>query len=261
MNRAQLIGVAIAAVCGITAFVGVRSLIDKPAPVQREEATVKTAQVLVARRDIGLGDVIGADSLRWQEWPESGLNKEFIQHKTRPGAVADLSGTIARAPMVQGEPVTATKFVKLGEGGVLSAILPQGMRAISTRIREETGAGRMILPNDRVDVILVLRRRNKMGQEEFDTELLFQNIRVLAIGQMIEARDAKKLAEGNTATLELTLPQAEALASANARGEITFALRSIADLKAPPDRMVGDERPDTSVKMLRYGKFLGSRSN
>jgi pilus assembly protein CpaB len=261
MNRAQLLGVAIAAVCGIAAFVGVRSLIDKPAPVQREEAAVKTAQVLVARRDIALGDVISPESLRWQEWPESALNKEFVQHKSRPGAMSDLSGTIARAAMVQGEPVTAAKFVKLGEGGVLSAILPQGMRAISTRIREETGAGRMILPNDRVDVILVLRRRTKSGQEEFDTELLFQNIRVLAIGQMIEARDSKKLADGNTATLELSLPQAEALASANARGEITFALRSIADLKSAPDRMVGDERPDSSVKMLRYGRFLGSRSN
>lgn len=261
MNRAQLIGVGIAAVCGITAFVGVRSLIDKPAPVQREEAAVKTAQVLVARRDIALGDIIGPESLRWQEWPESGLSKEFIQQKTRPGAVTDLGGTIARAPMVQGEPVTASKFVKLGDGGVLSAILPQGMRAISTRIREETGAGRMILPNDRVDVILVQRRRSKSGQEEFDTELLFQNIRVLAIGQMIEARDNKKLADGNTATLELTLAQAEALAAANARGEITFALRSIADLNAQPDRMVGDERPDTSVKVLRYGRFFGSRSN
>lgn len=261
MNKSQLIGVAIAAVCGITAFVGVRSLIDKPAPVQREEVAVKTAQVLVARRDIALGDVISPDSLRWQEWPESALNKEFVQHKTRPGAMNDLAGTIARSAMVQGEPVTASKFVKLGEGGVLSAILPQGMRAISTRIREETGAGRMILPNDRVDVILVLRRRSKTGQEEFETELLFQNIRVLAIGQMIEARDAKKLADGNTATLELTLAQAEALASANARGEITFALRSIADLKSPPDRAVSQDHQDNSVKVLRYGKYLGLRSN
>lgn len=261
MNRSQLIGVAIAAVCGITAFVGVRSLIDKPAPVQREEVAVKTAQVLVARRDIALGDVISPDSLRWQEWPESALNKEFVQHKTRPGAMGDLAGTIARASMVQGEPVTASKFVKLGEGGVLSAILPQGMRAISTRIREETGAGRMILPNDRVDVIVVHKIRNPRGQDESTAQLLFQNVRVLAIGQLIEARDAKKLADGNTATLELTLAQAEELAVANSKGEITFALRSIADLKSPPDPIVSQERPDTSVKVLRYGKYLGLRSN
>jgi pilus assembly protein CpaB len=261
MNRAQLIGVAIAAVCGIGAFVGVRSLVDKPAAVVREEVVTKTAQVLVARRDISLGDVIGPDSVRWQDWPENALNKEFIQHKSRPNAVADLTGTIARSTIVQGEPVTAAKFVKLGEGGVLSAILPQGMRAVSTRIREETGAGRMILPNDRVDVILVIRKRNRLGQEEFDTELLFQNTRVLAIGQMIEVKDGKKLADGNTATLELTLPQAEVLAAANSRGEITFALRSIADLKTPNRVGGSDDRPDASVRMLRYGKYQSLRVN
>ena len=30
------------------------------------------------------------------------------------------------------------KLVKAGDGGVLAAILPAGMRAISTRIKEET---------------------------------------------------------------------------------------------------------------------------
>ena len=41
--------------------------------------------------------------------------------------------------MLAGEPVTAMKLVKPGDGGVLAAILPAGMRAISTRIKEETG--------------------------------------------------------------------------------------------------------------------------
>ncbi len=260
MNRAQLLGVAIAAVCSIGAFWGVRSLVDKPAPVVREEVVTRTAQVLVARRDIALGDTVGADSLRWQDWPETALSKEFIQRKDRPNAVNDMVGTIARSPVLPGEPLTAAKVVKLGDGGVLAAILPQGMRAVSTRIREETGAGRMILPNDRVDVILVMRKRNKYGVEEFETELLFQNIRILAIGQMIEARDGKKLAEGNTATLELTLPQAELLAAANVRGEITFALRSMADLRAA-DRISGEQQPDTSIKVLRYGKYQSMRVN
>lgn len=253
MNRAQLIGLGIAGFCGLAAFLGVRTLVDKPAPVVREEVVTKSAQVLVARKDIALGDVIGQDGLRWQDWPETALNKEFIQRKTRPNALTEVSGAIARAPLLSGEPVTANKVVKLGEGGVLSAILPSGMRAISTRIKEETGAGRMILPNDRVDVILVVRKRNKAGGEEFSTEILFENIRVLAIGQMIEARDGRKLAEGNTATLELSPGQAETLAAANARGEITFALRSIADIQGG-DKVSDMNKMDTSVRVLRYGR-------
>lgn len=253
MNRAQLLGLGIAGFCGLAAFLGVRSLIDKPATVVREEVTVKAAQVLVARRDMALGDVVGPDGLRWQEWPEASLNKEFIQRKARPEAITDLAGSLARTPLLAGEPITPSKIVKLGEGGVLSAILPSGMRAISTRIKEETGAGRMILPNDRVDVIVVERKRNKIGGEEFATEVLFENVRVLAIGQMIEARDGKKLAEGNTATLELTPSQAETLAAANARGEITFSLRSLADVQVG-DKVSSRSRSDTAIKVLRYGR-------
>ena len=95
---------------------------------------------------------------------------------------------------------------------MLAAILPAGMRAISTRIKEETGVGRLILPNDHVDVILTQRKRGRSGGEDFVSDTLFRNVRVLAIGQLIEAKDGKKLAEGNTATLELTPRQSELLA-------------------------------------------------
>jgi pilus assembly protein CpaB len=113
---------------------------------------------------------------------------------------------------------------------------------MSTRIKEETGVGRLILPNDHVDVILTMRKR---GDQVSDT--LFRNIRILAIGQLIEAKEGKKLAEGNTATLELTPAQAEELAAANAKGEISLVLRSIADIKG------GDEKLSTQVKIMRYG--------
>ena len=83
------------------------------------------------------------------------------------------------------------------------------MRAISTRIKEETGVGRLILPNDHVDVILTRRTRGRSGATTFTSDTLFRNVRVLAIGQLIEAKEGKKLAEGNTATLELTPRQAE----------------------------------------------------
>jgi pilus assembly protein CpaB len=75
--------------------------------------------------------------------------------------------------MLPGEPVTSLKLVKAGDGGVLAAILPAGMRAISTRIKEETAAGRLILPNDRVDVILTQRRRGRGGVEDSMSDTLF----------------------------------------------------------------------------------------
>jgi pilus assembly protein CpaB len=252
MKRAQLVGVTIAAVCGLAAFFGVMSLVNRPQKVVREEVRTDVSQVLVARSDIGLGQTTGPDSFRWQDWPNSAVTKGYVQRKDRPNAIKDLEGSVARAPMLSGEPVTSAKLVRAGEGGVLAAILPAGMRAISTRIKEETGVGRLILPNDHVDVILTQRRR-RGGGEDFVSDTLFRNVRVLAIGQLIEAKDGKKLAEGNTATLELTPRQTELLALANSMGEISLALRSIADIDTKDQPTVGQDKRGNSIRFLKYG--------
>jgi len=253
MKRGQLLGVAIAGVCGLGAFFGVMSLVStKPPQVVREEVTTNTTQVLVAKNEIGLGQIVGPESFRWLDWPVNAVSSSYIQRSTRPNAIEQLKDSVARAPMLAGEPVTAMKLVRPGEGSVLAAILPQGMRAVSTRIKEETGVGRLILPNDHVDVILTVRsRRNSVDQVNANT--LFRDVRVLAIGQQIEAKDGKKLAEGNTATLELTPLQAEELAQANSLGELSLSLRSIADIGAKDQPTSAPDKRDTSIKVLRYG--------
>ena len=252
MKRPQLLGVAIAGVCGLGAFFGVMSLVNRQPTVVREEVQTNTTQVLVAKTEIGLGQITAPENFRWQDWPASSANAQYIQRGARPNAINDFIGAVARAPLLPGEPITPLKLVKAGDGGVLAAILPSGMRAISTRIREETAAGRLILPNDRVDVILTVKRRNRAGSDDSVSDTLFRNIRVLAIGQLIEAKEGKKLAEGNTATLELTPMQVEELSAANSKGEISLSLRSIADMQKRDEPTAQKERGD-SVKILKYG--------
>ena len=249
MKRGQILGIAIAAVCGIGAFLGVKSIVTTQPRVITKEVAQNLTQVLVAKTDIGLGHIVGSESVRWQDWPQSAVNANHIQRSARPNAATELAGAIARAPMQPGDPIYARNLVKAGEGGVLASILSPGMRAASTRIKEETGAGKLILPNDHVDVLLTMRKRGRGGGEDHVSETLFRNVRVLAIGQLIQAADGKKLAEGNTATLELTPVQTEELAAADAKGEITLVLRSIADFKG------GDEirRQIDDIKIMRYG--------
>ena len=255
MKRAQLLGVAIAGVCGLGAFYGVLSLVNKPVKVVREEVTTDVTQVLVAKNEIGLGQIVGPESFRWQDWPQKAVSPSYIQRSARPNAIKDVENSVARAPMLPGEPVTTMKLVKPGDGGVLAAILPAGMRAISTRIKEETGVGRLILPNDRVDVIHTRTSRGRTG-DQVNSETLFHNVRVLAIGQLIEAKDGKKLAEGNTATLELTPAQAQRLAEANSGGEISLSLRSIADMETK-DGPTAARRGDT-IRIIKYGVKSGA---
>jgi pilus assembly protein CpaB len=155
-----------------------------------------------------------------------------------------------------GEPVTRAKLIKAGDGGVLASILPQGKRAVSAKIAEDTAAGRLILPNDRVDVILIRRERGRSGKEELFRETLFRNVRILAIGQRIEVKDGQKVADGNTATMELSPTQAERLAHAKLQGELSLSLRSIADI-AETDSDAGADpkrgREGDSIKTVRYG--------
>ena len=80
------------------------------------------------------------------------------------------------------------------------------MRAISTEISPETGAGGFILPNDRVDVILSKREKNPdPSQRRYASipEIILSNIRVLAIDQAPKEKDGQNSVVGKTVTLEL----------------------------------------------------------
>ncbi len=256
MKRAQIIGFGVALVAGGAAFMMSRNLMQPQQismPLVAPQA--ETVQVLVARADIGLGQVANESSFRWQEWPKNAVSPQFITRQSRPKSATDLSGSIARTGITANEPITQNKLIKPGSGGVLAAILTPGMRAMSIKIAEHTAVGRLILPNDHVDLLLTTRTRARNGgPEDINTEVLLRNVRVLAIGQMLEVKDGRKNAEGNVAALELTPSQAELIAQSALRGEITLALRSIADVGGK--ETVADDKSkerSNSIRVLRYG--------
>jgi len=145
-----------------------------------------------------------------------------------------------------------------GDGsGFMAAILPTGMRAISTEISPETGAGGFILPNDHVDVILSRREKNpdRTGQPDvIISATILSNVRVLAIDQTPKEKDGQNVVVGKTVTLELKSEQAELLARARQAGTLSLALRSITDLNASDEH--SDDQPSRRayiVNIVRYG--------
>ncbi len=253
MKSGRVIVLGIAATAALTAAWMANAIISRPPEVQEVERTVGATDVLVAAKDIGLGDSVRADNFKWQQWPVEGVTPGLITKESQPDAPSKLSGAVARAPFISGEPIKDQKLIKISEGGVMAAILPRGMRAVSTPIREETAAGGFILPNDRVDVIL--SHKQQVGRKaQSVSEAVLRNVRVLAIGQALENDDGEKAVSGKTATLELTPRQAEVLTLAQSIGEISLSLRSLADaqknneLTAP----IGDDGSST-VKLLKYG--------
>lgn len=258
MKRVQLIAVSIAMAAAGGAFYVASSFVQPPPAPVMVEKEVNSVEVLVAGADISVGQIVSEANFRWVSWPKDAAAGSYIT-KEEGGVqrMRDLSGAVARSGLIAGEPITPQKLIKAGEGGVLAAILPQGMRAISTKIKPETAAGSLILPNDHVDVILIRRLRGKSGDDAV-ADTLFRNVRVIAIGQQLETKDGKKVAESGstTATLELTPRQTEMMALANTMGEITLSLRSVADMGSDPAASGGldfNKQRGNAVKVLRYG--------
>lgn len=226
---------------------------DKPAQTQ-PAAQLQTVDILVARSDIGLGQTVKADDLQWQTWPAATASSTFMRKDARADAIKDVTGSIARAPFIQGEPIREQKLVKADGSGFMAAILPSGMRGVSTEISPETGAGGFILPNDRVDVLLSKREKNpdRNAADIVITEIILTNVRVLAIDQAPKEKDGTNALVGKTVTLELRPEQAETLARARQTGILSLALRSIADANEIRTDENFNRRGDT-VSVIRFG--------
>ena len=254
MNTARIVVLTIAiGAGGIAAYLASGS--DQPAAPTAPVAQLQTVDILVAKGDIGLGQSVKPEDLQWQSWPASTASNSFISKTSKADAIKEITGSIARAPFIAGEPIREQKLVKADGSGFMAAILPTGFRAISTEISPETGAGGFILPNDRVDVLLSKREKNpdRSGADVFNSEIILTNIRVLAIDQAPKEKDGANALVGKTVTLELKPEQAETLARSRQTGTLSLALRSIADVNMVEKTDDQPNRRGESVNIIRYG--------
>jgi pilus assembly protein CpaB len=213
------------------------------APVPPSPPPAPLPQILVASRELALGERLSAATVEWKSWPVEAMRDDYVVMSAQPRAVTELNGAIARFEFFPGEPIRTRKLAIGGEG-YLSAVLQPGERGVSIRINPETAAGGFVQPNDHVDVLLT----RMVGDRQVASTLL-ENVRVLAIDHRvgdvgtapipdIEPPEGEKSAvpaafgQEVIATLVLDAAQAEVMASARAAGSLSLVLRSIADFKA-----------------------------
>jgi pilus assembly protein CpaB len=256
--RLAVLGIAIAA-GGTAAYLASRS--EAPPPVTvglAPPAPANTVDVLVAKKDINIGQSISPQDMEWAPWPASNSNPAFVRRANRPDAVEQYAGWMARAAISPGDPIGESNLINAKGSGYIAAILPSGMRAMATEISAETGAGGFILPNDRVDVILSRRDREAerlTGIESQVAETLLADVRVLAIDQRVDDKTGRAMV-GRTATLELNPRQVETLAMGRLMGTLSLALRSLAD--SDPSKRGSAPRPDDlgeakRLSIVRFG--------
>jgi pilus assembly protein CpaB len=260
MKPARLIILTVAAAAaGLAGFLALQlSGGESVVQIQAQPMAVKEAviDVLVAKKNLSTGSRLDDESMTWLPWPQNRIADGFITKENRETAMKDLNGAIVRLPIFANEPIRLEKVVD-SSSRTMSSILPSGKLAMATEISVSTGAGGFILPNDRVDLIMVRKGANNVYQ----TETILTNIRVLAIDQQIqEGQDGKQTAVGSTATLELTPEQAKVVAVAQQIADrLTLALRSVADANDPDTTaakylLSGGEGAPT-IKVIKSGNI------
>ena len=235
MSKMRILMFALAAGSAAMAGVLAKGFIGQKPEVQTEVVNkVVTVDVLVAAKDIEVGEKLAAGSIVWKPWPKDNVLDAMVTKDEKPDADQAMAEMRALTVMFEGETINEKKIVDPKTGGFLSAILPKGMRAISVAISSRSSAGGFILPNDRVDVILT-RKIQAPGSSTpiVKSETVISNVRVLAVNQTFrQAKEGEEVAtkDGETATLELTMPQSEVVARVESEGELSLALRSIAEI-------------------------------
>lgn len=260
MKPARIIILAVAVVsAGVAGLLALQLARGGNAVVQTETVVERepTINVLVAKESLPVGARLNPEVVAWAAWPEGSLVEGFITDQNRPDAVEALNGAITRLPIFNGEPIRQEKIAD-SSSRIMSSLLPSGKRAVATEISVATGAGGFVLPNDRVDVIMV--RKGDSGA--YLTETVLSNVRVLAIDQQIQENpDGSKSAIGTTATLELTPDQTKVIMVAQQMAErLSLALRSVADAQEPDNGAAdyllsgGDGVPQ--VQVIKTGEIV-----
>jgi pilus assembly protein CpaB len=244
-----LLALLFALVAAVLVFVA----LNRSSGNDKEASTSATTKVVVAAHDIDARTTLNSDMLEVADVPaDSALKGSFSN-------AADLEGQVTRYPLVSGEQVIASKVGVLdkNEEG-LSFVFPEGMRAFSIQVSEESSAGGLILPGDLVDVIGILQGET-VGVDKAVT--LVQGVEVLAVAQEAQEPIPAARATGTptpsavsgtlgerpsdvapnpgarTVTLAVTQEQAQLLALVQSKGDLALSLRSFGDKEpvSPPE--------------------------
>ncbi|HMM52045.1 MAG TPA: Flp pilus assembly protein CpaB [Burkholderiaceae bacterium] len=208
-----LIMLLLSLVAGIAAMVLAARWLNEQSLAKAE------SHVVVAARDIELGQPLNASMVTLVPWPAGSVPAGSF---AKPEGV---DGRVVRTQLLRGEPVLEAKLAPVGTKGGLSAVIGQGRRAITVKVNEVVGVAGFALPGNYVDVLV-------NTQDERDrpvSKIVLERILVLAVAQEA-SRDDTKPRVVNAVTLEVTPEEAERIDLARSVGNLSLVLRNQIDV-------------------------------
>jgi pilus assembly protein CpaB len=188
-----------------------------------------TTKVAVASVPMAFGTELTPDKVRFVDYPNASIPPGSFTNAAM--LMPQGQKRFALLPISVNEAILADKISAPGAGASIAALLPEGMRAATVRIDDVSGVAGFVQPNDTVDVLITRSIQNAGGNSQV-TDVLLQNIRVLAIDQQAKNPDGTPKV-GRTATFEVAPLDAQKLALASQAGSLSLVLRKPGEQNNP----------------------------
>ena len=186
--------------------------------------TKNLSKVAVAKVQIPLGTKIVAEQITVVQFPKESTPDGTFESADK------LVGRVAVVNIPAREPITETRLAPEGTAAGLSAVIPEGYRAMTVKVDDAAGISGFIMPGAFVDVVVVIDPREGSGMQDPISNIVLQNIKVLANGQNIDKPENQREANSVKAvTLQVTPEQAEKLALASNEGKLQLVMRNQID--------------------------------
>ena len=220
-NKRLIIALTGAVICGL---IGVMLITSYLSSLQRVSKDL--GNVVVAKQEIPLGEKITVEQLAFAQIP-NGSAPEGVFRK-----MDDVVGRVAITPIGVRETITTMKLAPAGTGGGLSAVIPEGYRAMTVKVDDVVGVSGFIMPGSFVDVVAVIlpaAQQSAQAQGPI-SKIVLQNIKVLASGAKLDSPENQREPSAVKAvTLQVTPEQAEKLVLASNEGKLQLVMRSYTD--------------------------------
>jgi len=240
MRTGTVVSLGASALLGVGALIVARIWLPQnhnaPAMAAVEPAGVP---VVVAAADIPYGTKLDAGKLTVVRLPAGSAPKGAY---TDPGQILRQTGgpPIALSAIVAHEPILPGKLSGPGGRPILAAAITEGMRAYTVGVTEVAGGGGHVMPGDRVDVLLthdISPPGSTDAGHNMVTDVVLQNVRVLGMDLNVDPTSTTA-APAHTATMEVSVQDAERLALAAQAGGLSLALRGAGNAEVSPVRTV-----------------------
>jgi len=214
-----ILAIAIALIAAVSLY---NYLKGKEAEVQQaRESAVATSQVVVAARQIPIGTTIESSEVSLASWPSANLPQGAFTSE------AEVEGRVALQTLYPGDAVTEVRLRPLeGPPGIMTYKIPEGHRAMTVSVNQVSGVAGFITPGSTVDVVFT----TTSGRKTPLSKIIFQNVPVLATGQIIETKEGNPVIVP-TVTLDVNPTDAEKLAAAASEGQLRLLLRRTGDVE------------------------------